>query len=360
MKTIRLFAALAALAPCAVLATPITDADFFGSWTRLKFNNCSLVPDDADCSGFQPPIIPILPRSDISFVREVGPPLTLAQPGFATVFAETTYVGPFDTPAIRSSAFAEENGFGLSTIIAYQTYAYDGSDPVTLEFGGILDFSFSGNGFGTNNDVLNGTRPGEGFTSLEVDVFDLAGADYRLLNVGGGDILLVTGGTQLAGTAYNTVGDAVPPPPQPGITTSVPIFSSLTVQPGQNLLIKITFQAAGDRGGYTDAANTFNFDFRNAPDVFFENLTSGTKAAVVALFEQLEVAATGVGPGRSLADKVALAQTYLAVPDVQATCAVLTGFVNQVQAQRGKKLPPALADQLTTDAQAIMAAIGCN
>ena len=68
----------------------------------------------------------------------------------------------------------------------------------------------------------------------------------------------------------------------------------------------------------------------------------------------------GVGPGNSLADKIMLAQTYLAVPDVQSTCAILSDFLNQVRAQRGKKLTIEIADQLTADAQAIMAAIGCN
>jgi hypothetical protein len=69
---------------------------------------------------------------------------------------------------------------------------------------------------------------------------------------------------------------------------------------------------------------------------------------------------TGVGPGRSLADKVALAQTYYAVPDIQATCAVLIDFGNEVLAQRGKKLTPEFADELTADAQAIMTVIVCN
>lgn len=46
----------------------------------------------------------------------------------------------------------------------------------------------------------------------------------------------------------------------------------------------------------------------------------------------------GVGPGRSLRNKTELAETYLAAGDIQATCAVLGGFLNEVEAQRGKKL----------------------
>ena len=82
--------------------------------------------------------------------------------------------------------------------------------------------------------------------------------------------------------------------------------------------------------------------------------------AAEALLSQLATDVAGVGPGRSLADKVALAQTYYAAPNVQATCTVLTGFVNEVRAQRGKKLTTELADELTAEAQAIMTVIGCN
>lgn len=78
------------------------------------------------------------------------------------------------------------------------------------------------------------------------------------------------------------------------------------------------------------------------------------------LLEELGTAVTGVGPGSSLADKINLVQTYLAVPDVQSACAMLNAFQNQVRAQRGKKLTVELADELTADAEAIQAAIGCN
>lgn len=79
-----------------------------------------------------------------------------------------------------------------------------------------------------------------------------------------------------------------------------------------------------------------------------------------AMLQQLAADVTGVGPGKSLINKVALAQTYYAVPDVQATCAVLTGFLAEVSAQRDKKIANDLADKLSADAQAIKAAIECK
>lgn len=80
-------------------------------------------------------------------------------------------------------------------------------------------------------------------------------------------------------------------------------------------------------------------------------------------FDVLEIlgeAVVGVGPGKSLANKIALAQSYLAVPDLQSACSILNDFLNQVRAQRGKKITPSLADELTADAVAIMNANGCN
>jgi hypothetical protein len=79
-----------------------------------------------------------------------------------------------------------------------------------------------------------------------------------------------------------------------------------------------------------------------------------------ALLQELLVDVTGVGPGRSLADKVGLAQAYYAVPDVQATCAMLTDFNQEVRAQRGKLIPTELADDLSANATAIMETIGCE
>jgi hypothetical protein len=77
------------------------------------------------------------------------------------------------------------------------------------------------------------------------------------------------------------------------------------------------------------------------------------------LLELLHSAVIGVGPGRSLADKVAIVQAYLAGSDIRSACLTLDAFENEVRAQRGKKIAPALADQLTADANTIEAGIPC-
>lgn len=87
---------------------------------------------------------------------------------------------------------------------------------------------------------------------------------------------------------------------------------------------------------------------------------TGLSVDPTTLLQRLLNAVTGVGPGQSLANKITLAQIYYAVPDVQATCAVLGDFARQVQAQRGKKLPAVQADQLLADASDLVLALGCE
>jgi hypothetical protein len=90
------------------------------------------------------------------------------------------------------------------------------------------------------------------------------------------------------------------------------------------------------------------------------SLHSATAPGVGSPLQQLLGEVTGVGPGKSLASKIALAQAYYDVPDVQATCAVLADFVNEVRAQSGKRLGTQSADKLTADAGAIMNSLGCD
>jgi hypothetical protein len=55
-----------------------------------------------------------------------------------------------------------------------------------------------------------------------------------------------------------------------------------------------------------------------------------------------------------------LAAAYLEVPDELSACLMLGDFLNQVRAQRGKKLTEEQADTFTSDAEDIIAAIGCD
>lgn len=89
-------------------------------------------------------------------------------------------------------------------------------------------------------------------------------------------------------------------------------------------------------------------------------LTGLTVGDIGSLLQQLRTSVTGIGPGNSLANKLALAETYYAVPDVQSTCAVLTDFLNQVAAQSGKKITADQATGLAANVSALMLAIPCE
>jgi hypothetical protein len=68
---------------------------------------------------------------------------------------------------------------------------------------------------------------------------------------------------------------------------------------------------------------------------------------------------SGVPPGTSLADKVTKAQAYLAANDTPDACRVLTGFINEVNAQTGKYISKAVANSLIASVTRIKAVLGC-
>jgi hypothetical protein len=70
-------------------------------------------------------------------------------------------------------------------------------------------------------------------------------------------------------------------------------------------------------------------------------------------------AVVGVGPGHSLAAKVAAIQGYLAANQTADACAMLGDFINEVSAQTGKKIDTARAASLNSQARNIEAALGC-
>lgn len=90
-------------------------------------------------------------------------------------------------------------------------------------------------------------------------------------------------------------------------------------------------------------------------DMAFSERTSDP----IALLEMLGGAVQGVGPGNSLENKINLAISFVEEPDYEAACMVLTGFVNQVSAQSGKKIEDGVAAALIDDARLIMQALEC-
>jgi phospholipase/lecithinase/hemolysin len=111
----------------------------------------------------------------------------------------------------------------------------------------------------------------------------------------------------------------------------------------------------------SDPASYFYWDSFHPSSTAHALIAEAAHAAyVTTLLDRLLADVTGVGPGKSLANKVSGAQASFAAFNTNATCGKLGAFTNQIGAQAGKKLTDAQADEFTSDAHAIMDAIGCD
>jgi len=111
----------------------------------------------------------------------------------------------------------------------------------------------------------------------------------------------------------------------------------------------------------SDPASFFYWDSFHPSSTSHQLLADALYRALVPVrLEQLLEDVAGIGPGKSLSKKVARAQASYERADYRATCGVLRGFVNHVDAQAGKKVTDLDANALTTDASAIIEAIGCD
>jgi virginiamycin B lyase len=96
----------------------------------------------------------------------------------------------------------------------------------------------------------------------------------------------------------------------------------------------------------------------------FPVTVSATSAAVhvsgaAEQLDDLADAVAGVGPGKSLAAKAAAIEGAVEANDTAEACATLNDFINEVNAQTGKKISTALAASLIAQAHGIRAALGC-
>jgi hypothetical protein len=66
-----------------------------------------------------------------------------------------------------------------------------------------------------------------------------------------------------------------------------------------------------------------------------------------------------VGPGTSLADKVAHAEAAYSAGNLAGACEILRSLVNQLRAQSGKQIPADRASSFIADATRIRAVLGC-
>jgi hypothetical protein len=75
--------------------------------------------------------------------------------------------------------------------------------------------------------------------------------------------------------------------------------------------------------------------------------------------KDLLAAVQGVGPGKSLNDKVQEIQGLIAANQMADACAAIVAFKNEVKAQTGKQIPTATAAALQHEADRVAASVGC-
>jgi hypothetical protein len=73
----------------------------------------------------------------------------------------------------------------------------------------------------------------------------------------------------------------------------------------------------------------------------------------------LRSASVGVDPGKSLVSKVDEITAAVQAGQTAVACGGLTGYVNEVNAQSGKKIPTLTATALIASARQIAAVLGC-
>jgi probable HAF family extracellular repeat protein len=89
--------------------------------------------------------------------------------------------------------------------------------------------------------------------------------------------------------------------------------------------------------------------------------STGLSASSAAdLFQTLLSAVAGVGPGNSLVGKVQQALVLFLAGNTSGSCSKLNAFLNEVNAQTGKKVDPQTAQQLLQEADALEGVIGCS
>ena len=100
-----------------------------------------------------------------------------------------------------------------------------------------------------------------------------------------------------------------------------------------------------------------------ATDAAGNSATASFDVHVLGASEQLDdlfdVVSLDLGPGNSLAGKVAAAQKAIAAGDADKACAILAAFLNQVEAQSGKSITEEQAADLLAEAGRIRMVLLC-
>jgi hypothetical protein len=316
------------------------------------------------------------------------------------VYDGATFTTIMPAGAVSSSALGISDG-GVVVGSYYSSYTDDGAGNVVP--GPSWGFMYSAGAYttfivaGAENTYLRGISPNGRYLSGYYSTATAVGIGFVYDTVAGtlaivskpASLLTIPQGINAAGVVAGSDILGGPPTTRPAFTYDIAtgtrtdyVLAGATRTAFRSIddagtLAGWFIDAGGATHGFVGTVASFEqVDFPGADSTFVEGSNNAgvlvgnyfvgtTSHAFVTslpglLLQELAGAVVGVGPGRSLAGKVSQAQSYYAAGNVGAACTMLSDFINEVRAQRGKKIAAATADALIADARAIMAAMGCS
>ena len=243
---------IAAVVSVATFAMPgAVAAQSVGSASFATQRNCNLVTSSQACDGTGPG--QRIANSQYGGGIGVGGTNMLApQPGnFA--WSDVRFTGELDLPTIRAATQAGGDVRMNINTFAFQSYTWNGAAPTDFSITGALHIVDSG------TSPLGGVLPGGSIFTSYVGIWDpatIAGLTtpqqlFTSLFYAGCGTAGVLGTGNSNGTL--TGGDATFT-----ATTSACAPGSLTLNPGQTVLVVVGLQLPVNRGGFVDASHTFN------------------------------------------------------------------------------------------------------
>jgi hypothetical protein len=304
----------------------------------VTFRDCQ--PLVGQCDGFSPVLVG-------TYSGEPGALSAIASqalPEYGESYSTVSLSGEIGAPILRTRA-ASETGKRVSTNThALQRYVYEGAVPTERTFGGTLTYSQVIENPEDDESGVNAAIFLFRSTSEFLDAGTTSQDNYQMLSTLQSRLFSET-------LAFDGARDKAT-----NLNGYAALAATVMLQPGDAVWVYTRLQTPASAGSVVDASSTLITQWDDPTGIVPANISPGIPEELMA---RLLDSATGVGPGTSLADKVAIAQAYYAAQDVESACATLEDFQKQVNAVAGRRLSRELANQLSSDAQQTQLAIGC-
>ena len=274
-----------------------------------------------------------------------------AIPGYGESYASGSLSGEAGTPVLRARATSEMGARVSANAFALQRFTYTGNESTQRTLQGTLTYSL---------DVSNpedAASIGESVVNASIYIFKLDGSFVEAGSTAEQNFTALFQLNWLPPLGYQLLASDRS---RVGTTTSAgeaTLAATVNLEPGDAVWALVAIQTPVANGSVVDASRTLMTSWNDSTDIIPANVSPGIPGELLAsLFES----STGVGPGSSLADKMAIAQAYYAARDISGTCAMLHDYQNHIRAVSGRRLQPDVGRQLSADAQRIELAIGCE